>query len=337
MTTQVGPMVSVVTPVYNGAEFLAECIESVLAQTYQDYEYIIVNNCSTDRTLDIASRYAEQDSRIRVHDNDTFLGVIENHNLAFSLISAMSKYCKVISADDLVFPEYLARTVELAEANPSVGIVGSYLIAGKQVMFAGLEYAQKVVSGRDICRATLLGGPYVFGSPTSLLYRADLIRESQAFYPNSNPHADTSACYQALEHSDFGFVHQVLSYARIHGESQTSRSLTFGVIRQALIADLIRYGPKYCGSAELAGRLAEVMNGYYGWLVRGLFEHPRDKEFWQLQRTALQEVGLEFSRVRLLKAALAKGLRLLLAPGVALNKIAGIKRSTGRIEARYYE
>jgi glycosyltransferase involved in cell wall biosynthesis len=87
------PLVSVVTPVYNGEAYLAECIESVLGQTYKNFEYIIVNNCSKDRSLDIALAYAKRDSRVRVHNNEKFVGVIENHNIAFSLISPAAKYC----------------------------------------------------------------------------------------------------------------------------------------------------------------------------------------------------------------------------------------------------
>ncbi|HWO28227.1 MAG TPA: glycosyltransferase family A protein, partial [Candidatus Acidoferrum sp.] len=114
------PLVSVLTPVYNGEEFLAECIESILNQSYKNFEYLIVNNCSTDRTLEIALDYAKEDRRIRVHDNREFLGVIANHNLAFSLISPAATYCKVVSADDFIFSECLVRMVELAERNPSV-------------------------------------------------------------------------------------------------------------------------------------------------------------------------------------------------------------------------
>jgi glycosyltransferase involved in cell wall biosynthesis len=331
------PLVSVLTPVYNGADFLVECIENVLAQSYGNYEYIIVNNCSTDRTLEIAQSYAQKDQRIRVHTNDRFVGVIENHNNAFSLIAPAAKYCKVVSADDYIFPECLTRMVEFAEANPSVGMVGAYMLAGKRVMNIGLEYERKVVSGRDICRETLLGGPYVFGSPTSLLYRSDLIRSSRTFYPTSNPHADTTACYQSLEHCDFGFVHQVLSYARIHPDSQTSRSIKFGTINRALIGDLTRFGPKYLTPDELKKRVADSMDGYYGWLVRAIFEHRRDREFWQVQKAGLQELGFEFSSARLFKAAVLKGLGFLQTPGAAVKKLMGIKRDTGKIEAQYYE
>src|SRR5260370_37263796 len=101
------PLVSVITPVYNGEEFLAECIESVLAQTYQNWDYTIVNNRSTDRTLQIAKSYAAKDSRIRVHNNRDFLTIIQNHNHAIRQISPDSKYCKVVLADHCLFPACL--------------------------------------------------------------------------------------------------------------------------------------------------------------------------------------------------------------------------------------
>ena len=330
------PFVSVVTPVYNGEEFLAECIESILRQTYTNWEYIVVNNRSTDRSLEIASDYAKKDDRIRVHSNSEFVGVIENHNIAFRLVSAESKYCKVVSADDWIFPDCLLRMVECAEANPTVGLVGSYSQAGKTVLYQGLEYEQKVVRGAEICRATLLGGPYVFGSPTSLLYRADLLRQSKAFYPNSNPHSDTTACYQSLEHSDFGFVHQVLSFTRIHSASQTSKSLKFGTINLAVWGDVARFGPKYLSPSELRQRLTSCSDQYYRALVPTVFAQPRNKEFWQRQRTELQERGLKFSRAQLLKAFFWKGLRYLLKPSAAFRRFLSLKRNAEKIEARYY-
>jgi glycosyltransferase involved in cell wall biosynthesis len=330
------PLVSVVTPVYNGAEFLADCIESVLRQTYTNWEHIVVNNCSKDGTLEIARRYAQQDPRIRVHDNETFLGVIDNHNLAFSLTSPAAKYCKVVSADDLMFPECLTRMVELAEAHPSVGMVGAYMLAGKQVVNVGLGYGESVVNGRDICRTTLLGGPYVFGSPTSLLYRSDLIRATPAFYPTSNPHADTTAIYQALEHSDFGFVHQVLSYARIHSDSQTSKSIKYGRINRAMIADLIRFGPTYLSQEERQARLDALLDWYYDVLVRAVVENRRNKEFWALQKSEMHDMGLEFSWARLLKATALKGVRSALNPGGAWGKLSAVRKRGEAVEAKYY-
>ncbi|MDH4246150.1 MAG: glycosyltransferase, partial [Nitrospira sp.] len=93
------PLVSVLTPVYNGEDHLAQCIESVLAQTYQNWEYVIVNNRSTDRTLEIAEQYAQKDKRIRIHNNSEFVGCDENGNIAFRQITPESKYCKMVHAD----------------------------------------------------------------------------------------------------------------------------------------------------------------------------------------------------------------------------------------------
>ena len=121
-----GPLVSVVTPVYNGAAYLAECMESVLAQTYSNWEYVVVNNFSTDRTLEIAETYARADPRVRVYSNDSLLPVIANHNRAFGLISRSSKYCKVVCADDWIFPECLARMFWDAELVPYCG--GTYKV-----------------------------------------------------------------------------------------------------------------------------------------------------------------------------------------------------------------
>ena len=176
------PLVSVVTPVYNEEKYLAECIESVLAQTYPNWEYVIVNNCSTDRSLQIAQSYAAQDKRIRVCDNREFLRAISNQNHALRQISSESKYCKVVLGDDWIFPECVTQMVELAEAHPSVAIVGAYGMCGAAVYWDGLPYPSTVMSGRDICRWTLLGRPYVFGTPTSILVRSDLVRASESFY-----------------------------------------------------------------------------------------------------------------------------------------------------------
>jgi len=331
------PLVSVLTPVYNGEKFIAECIESVLKQTYSNFEYIIVNNCSKDRTLEIAKSYAAKDSRIRIHDNTDFVGVIENHNLAFSLISPHAKYVKVVSADDWIFPECLTKMVELAEANPTVAMVGTLMIAGKQVMNAGLEYEKKVVKGPEICRATLLGGPYVFGAPSSLLYRADLVRATKAFYPNPNAHSDTTACYQVLQHWDFGFVHQVLAYAQIHEASQTSKSIKYGTIRRSAIADLARFGPIYLTREEFEARLEHLMGYYYLWLVGALYANRKDRAFWSMQKKELEDVGVPLHYVKLLGGAVRKGWGVVQDPKAGLEKFLALtRRDSKKVEAKYY-
>jgi len=140
------------------------------------------NNCSTDRTLEIASEYAKQDSRIRVHTNDKFVGVMENHNIAMNLASRAAKYCKLSVRTTSFFRNVLIPPGGFCRSKSVGRFGGSYSLAGKKVMYSGLEYKTSLVSGKEICRATLLGDHMVFGCPTSLLYRADLVRKTTAFF-----------------------------------------------------------------------------------------------------------------------------------------------------------
>src|SRR4030095_8878047 len=85
MTTT--PLVSVVTPFYNTAPYLEECIERTLAQSYENFELILVNNCSDDGSREIALRYVQRDSRVRLVDNERFVGQVENYNNGLMKIS----------------------------------------------------------------------------------------------------------------------------------------------------------------------------------------------------------------------------------------------------------
>jgi len=321
------PLISVITPVYNGADFLPECIESVLSQTYANFEYIIVNNCSTDATLEIAQSYAKTDNRVRVYSNEKFVGVIENHNIAFRKISANSKYCKVVSSDDLIFPDCLSQLASIAELYPSVGIVGSYQLSGGgpdwsqwRVRWDEVPYPHPVIMGREICRTRLLGGPYVFGTPTSLLYRSDLVMEQQSFYPNSTAEADTSACYQCLKSTDFGFVHQVLSYERVHQIRVTTTSQLRNAYLGSNIGDILTYGPLYLTKAEIDSRLHQLLESYYAFLAGSILNF-RDQEFWGYHRARLKELGYPLDNLRLCKALALKLMDLLLNPKETVEKI----------------
>jgi glycosyltransferase involved in cell wall biosynthesis len=316
------PLVSVVTPVYNGEKYLRECIESVLNQTYRNWEYIIVNNRSTDRTLEFAQNYATKDSRIRIRNNPEFVGVMRNHNIAFAEISPDSKYCKVVQADDWLFPNCLSEMVKLAEANPTVGIVGSYCLDNERVKCDGLPYPSTLVPGRDICRLTLLGQVYLFWSPTALLVRADLIRTSGKFYGEPHVHGDEEATYEALRHSDFGFVHQVLTYVRRHEESVTSLSARrFNAMLLAKLDLLLKYGPVYLNDGEYRRRLREEMKDYYRFLARNLFRLAERKDFWKFHLNGLEKLGHRLSKFWLMRELFLEFTDILLNPKRTVKNI----------------
>lgn len=298
-------LVSIVTPVYNGDNYLADCIESVLAQTYPDFEYLIVNNCSTDRSEEIAEVYLKKDSRISIHNNKEFLSLAQNWNHALQLIPLESKYCKIVHADDCLFPECVERMVQLAEGNPSVGVVGSYILEGVRVKCDGLPYPSTVVSGREICRLSLLGQiPYVFGSPTSLLIRSDLIRDRNSFYNNSYVQLlDQTACYEIFQNSDFGFVHQVLTFSRLHDESQTALAQKVNTLILEQLIFLTEYGSIYLTDEEYKRRFEQRIWGYYRFLGKSVLER-REKTFWKFHRDGIRKLGLRLNMATLAKAIL---------------------------------
>lgn len=116
-------MISVITSVYNGERFIAETIESIRQQTVTDWEYILIDNCSTDRTVEIIEGFAAKDSRIQLIRNKENVGQIPNLNKAIEL--AKGKYIARSDADDISYPKRFEKQLAYMEANPSTVLVGS--------------------------------------------------------------------------------------------------------------------------------------------------------------------------------------------------------------------
>ncbi|NOY43802.1 MAG: glycosyltransferase family 2 protein [Planctomycetes bacterium] len=112
------PLVSIGLPVYNGGLYLAEAIESLLGQTFRDFELIISDNGSSDKTQSICERYASRDPRVRYYREEENLGCAWNYNRVFEL--SRGKYFKWAADDDIHLPTFLAKTVEALDQNPEV-------------------------------------------------------------------------------------------------------------------------------------------------------------------------------------------------------------------------
>ena len=114
------PLVSVGMPVYNGERFIREAIESILAQTFSDFELIVCDNASTDRTEEIVRAYAARDRRIRYERSDRNRGAAYNYNRVTAL--ARGKYIRHAAHDDVLGPANLARCVAVLEADPGIAL-----------------------------------------------------------------------------------------------------------------------------------------------------------------------------------------------------------------------
>lgn len=112
------PKVTVLMPAYNAEKYIGTAIESILNQTYKDFEFIIVNDCSTDSTLDIIKKYAKKDKRIRIISNKKNQKIAQTLNNG--LKEAKGKYIARLDADDWSYPERLEKQVNFMEENPDV-------------------------------------------------------------------------------------------------------------------------------------------------------------------------------------------------------------------------
>ena len=317
------PLVTVLTPAYNEAKYLSQCIESVLSQTYQNWEYVIVDNCSQDATLEVARSYAQRDRRIRVIHNETLLSQAKNFNFTVQQISPASKYCKIVQGDDLIFPQCLEEMVKLAEANPSVGIVTSYRLDGEKVKGDGLPLSATVVPGRDICCRQLTGAMFVFGTPTTVLFRSEILRSRTPFFDETCLHFDTEACYEFLQKWDLGFVHQLLSFSRTENVSITSSLLKFDPDKIDYLITLKKFGPRYLAPEEFTTRWTEMEESFYEFLARAALNR-RDQTFWKYQQDGLRVAGGEVSRRKLWKHI------LLIQLGRIGNPLASLQNLLGR-------
>ena len=168
------PLVSVLMTAYNREEFIADAIESVLAQTFTDWELIIVDDCSLDRTAEIANGYAARDRRIRVHVNNRNLGQFPNRNYAASL--AKGEFLKYHDSDDLLYPHCLAVMVPL-------------LIAYRQASFAMAPGAREWPGGpcpmlltpRLAYQREYLGLGMFSVGPSCALFRSEVFRRLGGF------------------------------------------------------------------------------------------------------------------------------------------------------------
>ncbi len=290
------PLVSIVTPVHNGAEFLEECIESVLAQTYTNWNYTIVDNASSDATPAIAGRYAAADSRIRHLRFDEFVDVTASYNRAFDSVSPDSEFCKVVGADDLLFPECVARMVAAASVSETVGMVSAYQLWDSQrIHLHGLPHTTTFAPGMEILRGSLLGEFSVTGGPTATMLRSAFVHERRPFYPSGFRHEDSEAALWLLSRHDFAFVPQVLTFRREQRGARITWSYDMNSHDAEMIVFALRYGRLVLDEREQRLRVRHLLGTYVWWHVRQFprISRLRDPEFFEFHSAKRRQILAE--------------------------------------------
>jgi hypothetical protein len=161
----------------------------------------------------------------------------------------------------------------------------------------GPPFPQELVSGPEACRSYLTGRPYFYGTPTTLLYRADIVRRHFRFFSEKYLHADLAACLRSLKDHDLAFCHEILSFNREREGSLTSTAQMLNRYALEHLAVLKEFGPTYLDDAALKKQIR--------WTSAALYKHLGERlcsglgrEFWKAQRKQFAAFGQEISGIR---------------------------------------
>jgi len=269
--------VSVCIPTYNSAKYLRECIESVLAQTWTDFELVVSDNASTDATCQIVRSYS--DPRIRLHRIEPFVGIAGNFNHALGL--ARGKYVKFLCYDDRLEPTCLEKQVAMLERNPALVLVTCGLrridAAGQTRDEVSWCTQERVLNPGEVIAANLVYGNFI-GLPSATLVRRESLTKAGPFSDQFPQMMDVEMYLRLIQQGPVGHIPESLCAYRLHAEAMTTRFRKTGVVRRDLRrlteAMLRSVSPSWFARRVAWGRVAGsylvqalfgIRHGYLGW------------------------------------------------------------------------
>lgn len=208
------PLVSILMTAYNREKYIVESIESVLASTYQNFELIIVDDRSTDRTLEIAKQFAEKDKRITVYQNETNLGQFENRNKAAEY--AKGKYLKYLDSDDIIYPTGIEAMVLNMEQFPEAAY--------------GLEYPERQIddpypilkTSKEAYKLHFQGDKIFRCGPSAGIFNSKKFREVKGF-PLTPYIGDLEFCLRLSARFSMIMMQPGLFWWRVHSEQEFAK------------------------------------------------------------------------------------------------------------------
>lgn len=214
------PKVSVMIPTYNYARFLDDAIQSVLDQTFTDFELVIVDNRSSDHTAEVVQKYLS-DPRVSFVVNERNLGLAGNWNRCLEL--ARGEYIKFLCADDKFQPLILERFVQVLDAHPDVSIVSAYNEMFGLQSYCRLAPFKGKVSGTVVVES-LLGITNMLRNPSVVMFRKKNIEQVGRFNPNVLKYTDREFYLRLLTVGNCYIVPENLCLVRMH-EQTTSKQI----------------------------------------------------------------------------------------------------------------
>lgn len=212
------PTVSVIMSVYNGEQYLAEAIDSILAQTFRDFEFIIVDDGSRDGTARIVQAYAERESRMQCIQLERNLGIAEARNRGIE--AAIGDFITIMDCDDISLPQRLEKQVGYLQTHPEIGAVGTAGAAFAPDMSARLFDLNVPQEHGIIVFATLIGLSFIF---SSVMTRAELLRAVGGYQSGLRIAEERDLYWRLLwqEGARFANLPDALYHYRLHDESNS--------------------------------------------------------------------------------------------------------------------
>ena len=253
------PEVSILLPVYNGSAFLESAIDSVLEQTFSDFELIVFDDCSSDDSVAIIERKCKQDKRIRFFRNERNYGLFANYNRCLS--EASGSLIKPFAQDDLLEPRCLERMTEVLHNDPEISLVACARNVcneqGEIVRSKPIFPNDRKIAGKEVILYNLISLSNWIGEPSLVMYRAG---ESRTEFDTKLFHyGDIDMWFQILDRGHYYFIAENLAAFRRHSVSATSVNLS-GLL---FALDLVYLGKKYRSTLEAFGETEE----HYHWRV----------------------------------------------------------------------
>ncbi len=220
------PKVSVCIPTYNYSRYLPETIESVLNQSYGDYELLVVDDCSTDNSRQVIDKYANKDKRIIIHVNPNNIGMVKNWNLCLKF--ARGEYIKFLFGDDtLSSDKTLGKMVFELDRNEETALISTarnIIDEKSRILNIASKYKNsRGITGTDIIRDCLVEQKNKIGEPSSVMFRKK--HAARGFNESYQQIVDLEMWFHILEQGKFTYIDEPLVSFRTHPFQQTTINL----------------------------------------------------------------------------------------------------------------
>ncbi len=272
------PKVSICIPTYNNANFLRQAVESALGQSYQDFEIVIVDNCSTDHTGElIESLQKENDGRIRFFKNDQNIGLTGNFNKCLKY--AEGENIKFLCSDDVLLPECLEKMVAVLDTNQSVTLVcsGRLIVneAGEKLGFKQFPFVDDIIKGSNVITKCLFGKNYI-GEPTAVMFRKKDV--TGGFREDLPQLMDMEMWFQLLERGDLLCIGGPLCAVRIHSGQVTYTNKESGKLIDDNVKIFDEYSRKpYLKITPLLVLKRKMLMTYRVWVSRKFISESKKR------------------------------------------------------------